>query len=278
MTTDRYNGSLRLRRKYGMRGYGIYSRIVELILSASNKRIKYDVDDLVYDMREDAEIIKDVAENFGLFDLVDGYLEDPYSKTPEAIKAEIEAKKAAARSEASRKAAATRKAKREAEKAKQQQEQPTRGAVTKVLESIQTVQTPERVTAPAPDDPSPTAETFEDPRSELFEQVKNEWNKRFGRTYRRYAALNPDSIVWNNFLSSSKTYELRDYIDAFDQATNETFVWQFKDVLKPSNMQRLLSNAEIERARKRQNEPVVDYQTQEMIDYASANKLNWDEL
>lgn len=278
MTSDRFNGSLRLRRKYGMRGYGIYSRIVELILSAPNKRIKYDVDDLVYDMREDAAIIKDVVENFGLFDLVDGYVEDPYAKTPEAIKAELEAKKAAARSEASRKAAATRKAKREAEKAKQNAEicaEP----VAPLAVQVQPVSA--RIDAPVVEETNEPYDDSRDPKSDLFDRVKDLWNRTFDRTHRVVHDLSPDAITWNNFTQSAKTYGLRDFEDAFNAAKKDLrFAWQFKDALKPSNMQRLLSAAEIGRQaeanKRRQNEPELTFEQREMIEYANERGWNWD--
>ena len=59
--TDRYNGANRLRRLHGMRGYGIYCRIVELCASAPGKKLRYDLDDLVYDMREKRELVKEIV-------------------------------------------------------------------------------------------------------------------------------------------------------------------------------------------------------------------------
>lgn len=247
-THQQYNGALRVRRKYGMRGYGIYTRIVELIQSAPDKRIRYDVDDLVFDMREDAETIKDVVENFGLFTIKDGFLEDPYLQTQETP---VEA----------------RREPQQAQETKHTQERPRVELAT--FDAI-------------PEQSEPTEPEEEVGRSEisqLFDAVKAEWNKVFARSYRVYRDIIPDAITWNNFVESSKVYSLPDFKDAFARAKTDKFNWQFKDVLKPANMQRLLSLVETERqaeAAKRaaEDDKLTDEQ-KEVIQYADSMGWNW---
>ena len=286
MTSDRYNGTVRLRRQHGMRGYGIYCRIIELIQSSPDGRIAYDVDDLVYDMREESNLIKEVVESYGLFDIVDGNLEDPYSKTPEAIAEAIEKQKHTNRSNAAKKAAATRRARREAEK--KQRERETAPEFPTMSDAPLAV--PERTDADLSQKQEPFNPTIEDgeideladrdPQSELFDKVRDAWNKAFERTYRVNRDLAPSAVCWQNFSESSKIYALQDFIDAFSAARRDKFAWQFKDALKPANMQRLLSQAEIERQaeanKRKQNEPELTFEQREMIEYANAKGWNWD--
>lgn len=281
---ERFNGSLRLRRKFGMRGYGVYSRLVELVLSSPNKRVPYDLGDFAFDMSEDEDFIKQVVEDFGLFDVKDGFLEDPYTKTPEAVEAERQAKIRANRSEGAKKAAATRRAKKEAAEREAATIEPVVVAKVAPLPVAETVVkenlTTEKVEEPTSWEPTESADPFEmerSPESILFDKIKDEWNAVFGRTYRRYVDLTPSSIVWENFKRSSEQYELDDFKDAFKQASREKFGWQFKDVLKPSNMQRLLSNFEIQKKveAEAKPEPQYDFETQELIKYGEARGWNW---
>lgn len=233
-TIQHYNGALKVRRKYGMRGYGIYARIIELIQSSPTFRIEYNLDDLVFDTREDKDVIRDIVENFGLFRIVDGYLEDAQmaeTNVPEPKKTE--------------------------EKPRPRVELATFDAI----------------------EPTQDGQEERSPASELFDKVKAAWNEIFARTYRVNRDIIPDAITWNNFMESSKTYSFQDFVDAFNRARTDSFNWQFKDAMKPSNMQRLLSLAEIERqaeaAKKAKEEEGLSFEQREVIDYANQKGWNW---
>lgn len=248
--SERFDCTVRLRRLYGMRGYGVYCRVAEITASAPEKKIKYDVDDLAYDMREEPDFIRQVVEEFGLFVIEDGWLEDAFNRSPEAKERERQEQIKRNRSEGARKAAATRKAKKEAAQ----------------------TQTP----TPAPIlSPDVEPVEFVSDESARFDWLKEEWNKRFRRSRRGYFDLTPDPITWKNFRDSSAIYGDADYRDAFDQAlADQKFAWQFRDVLKPSNMQRLLSAYEMEQKSK---EEMTEDQ-KELIEYADKHGLNWDDF
>jgi len=63
---------IKLLRKYGMAGYGIFWTIVEMLYNNDNS-LKVDYDDLAYELRIDAKIIKSIINDFGLFVMNDGY-------------------------------------------------------------------------------------------------------------------------------------------------------------------------------------------------------------
>ena len=239
--SERFDSAVRLRRLHGMRGYGVYCRIAELTASSPSKKIKYDVDDLAYDMREDVAFIRQIVEEFGLFVIEDGWLEDAFNRSPEAKERQRQEQIKRNRSEGARKAAATRRAK----KAQAAPDEPE----------------PEPEEEPAP---APTVETIEtadrDSDSARFDRIRDEWNNRFRR-------------------ESSAIYSDADYCDAFDQALNDQkFSWQFKDALKPSNMQRLLSAFEMEQQKKRKEMQELTPEQQELIEYGNKHGLNWDDF
>ena len=62
---------LAIRIKYGMRGYGIYFGIIEILRESAGYQMINDCSTLAYDLREDVETITDVVKNFGLFDFKD---------------------------------------------------------------------------------------------------------------------------------------------------------------------------------------------------------------
>lgn len=261
---DRYSASLRLRRQHGFRGYGVYMRLIELCNNAPDKKLRYDLSDLEYDTREDTAFLKTVIEDYGLFVIEDGYFSDVYQHTKEIKEAEEEEQRRQKRSEAAKRGAATRRARQEAKKASEPE--PDQLQLFRVNEQVS--KTFEESTP----DPEPEAQTDE---SRMFDAVRDEWNKLFGRTYRRNNNLVPTPIEWNNFIQSSKQYTLQDFIDAFTQASREkNFAWQFADALKPANVQRLLSNYELSKRNEKKDEN-IDFQTQEMIDYGERMGWNW---
>lgn len=63
--------TLRLRMKHGCLGYGIYTIINEMLANAPGWKLARDYDTLSYHLREDADIIRSVVEDFTLF-VLDG--------------------------------------------------------------------------------------------------------------------------------------------------------------------------------------------------------------
>ena len=268
--SEQFDCTVRLRRLHGMRGYGVYCRIAELTASSPTRKIQYDVEDLAYDMREDCAFIRQVVENFGLFVVEDGWLEDAFNRSPEAKERERREQIKRNRSEGARKAAATRRAQKEANANAQANLQPNAQANAQAPQSVEQPQAPGEAEGGAPELARET---------ERFNRIRDEWNKRFRRSRRAVTTLTPDPITWRNFKESSAVYSDDDYCDAFDQAgKDQKFSWQFKDVLKASNMQRLLSAFEMAQRKKREEEIELTPEQEELIQYANEHGLNWDRI
>src|SRR3990167_8107806 len=58
---------LAVRIKHGMRGYGIYFGMIEILRESAGYQMLNDWSTIAYDLREDVKIIEDVAKNFNLF-------------------------------------------------------------------------------------------------------------------------------------------------------------------------------------------------------------------
>lgn len=63
-----------VRMKYGMRGYGIYFGIVEMLREARGYELPDVLSTIAYDLRESESDIEDIVKNYGLFTLKDGVL------------------------------------------------------------------------------------------------------------------------------------------------------------------------------------------------------------
>jgi len=75
-----------IRIKYGVRGYGIYFCILEIMCSTKNQTIKTNFETLAYDLREDAKVIEDIVRNFGLFKIKRGvFYSESFKKRMEAL-------------------------------------------------------------------------------------------------------------------------------------------------------------------------------------------------
>ena len=57
----------RVRQKFGAAGYGIYFMLIEMLRDADDNYLVLDYDMLAFDIREDAELIRHIIEDFGLF-------------------------------------------------------------------------------------------------------------------------------------------------------------------------------------------------------------------
>lgn len=58
---------IEIRSNYGMRGYGVYFGIIEILREANGYQLPTNYKAIAYDLREDEEIIKNVIEGFDLF-------------------------------------------------------------------------------------------------------------------------------------------------------------------------------------------------------------------
>lgn len=63
---------IKLKRKYGAKGYGIYFQIIEMLRESNDFVMSFDVEILSYELRENLDEIKDILENFGLFTIKNG--------------------------------------------------------------------------------------------------------------------------------------------------------------------------------------------------------------
>ena len=59
-------------RKHGMLGYGIFWAIIEDLYNNANA-LKLDYEGISYDLRVDVEIVKSIINEFGLFQIKDGF-------------------------------------------------------------------------------------------------------------------------------------------------------------------------------------------------------------
>jgi len=59
---------LRLRKKHGAAGYGVYFMLIEKLMETDERMLDLDYDMLAFDLRVKKDFIKSVVENFGLFE------------------------------------------------------------------------------------------------------------------------------------------------------------------------------------------------------------------
>ena len=70
---------MKLRMKYGPEGYGIYFMIIEILRDIENYTLHIsDVESICFDIRSDADIVKDIIKNYNLFVFEGDYF---YSKS-----------------------------------------------------------------------------------------------------------------------------------------------------------------------------------------------------
>lgn len=64
---------LKLRSKHNAKGYGIYFMLIEMLHDANENKLQCDFDAIAYEVREKPEDVQDIIENFGLFEIKDGF-------------------------------------------------------------------------------------------------------------------------------------------------------------------------------------------------------------
>ena len=130
----------------------------------------------------------------------------------------------------------------------------------------------------SPQDPQDTEE-YDGDFLNRFNEIRNFWNETFKRkTPRRVVPesdFNISTDVITNFAKSCSIYTDEDFKDAIRQASEEDFSWQFKDVLKGSNMQRLLSNLEIRMRKQKDQEENLTKEQKELMEFGDAQGWNW---
>ena len=58
---------INIRKKYGLLGYGIYFCIIEMLCSHTKYEMELDIDNIVFELKEDKKIIEDIILNNNLF-------------------------------------------------------------------------------------------------------------------------------------------------------------------------------------------------------------------
>jgi hypothetical protein len=67
---------VKLRRKLGMAGYGIYWCIIEILREEADHKMKLtDLDDIAFNLGVDIETIGDIIKSFGLFSIMGEYFQ-----------------------------------------------------------------------------------------------------------------------------------------------------------------------------------------------------------
>ena len=63
---------LNLRIKHGMRGYGIFWSIIEMLRDENSYKMRLECERIAFELHEDSEVIKSVINDFDLFKIKDG--------------------------------------------------------------------------------------------------------------------------------------------------------------------------------------------------------------
>ena len=62
----------KIRKKYGLKGYGIYFCVIEMLCCQKKYTMKLDLESLAYDIQEDEKVIEDILKNYDLFTIKKG--------------------------------------------------------------------------------------------------------------------------------------------------------------------------------------------------------------
>jgi len=71
---------MKIRKKYGCLGYGIYFMLIEMLRSACKYTIKLDIENIAFDVKAEEKIIEDIIKNYGLFRINKGSFYSPSLK------------------------------------------------------------------------------------------------------------------------------------------------------------------------------------------------------
>ena len=230
----------------GLAGYGLFWRIIETLYETLNCELEYDLAGLSALFNCEEELVRSVVEDFGLFTVSDGVFWSESAKARFGVYRDSEEAKKERRSEKCRRAgllsAAARKAKQEKysnverpkSKADENQEKQEE-IVSDVSDSID---------APACEEPSETSveEEFGMDEEPAAERVIALWNAVFDGSPEAYRGLTLDPVSYARLMDAFRAgYSLDDIARTFPIARDDNFGWTLKNVLKPDNIQLLLT-------------------------------------
>lgn len=129
---------IRLRMRHGAAGYGVYFMILERLRECSGYLSRADYEIIAYDIHEDAEMVRSVIEDYGLFELTDGG--EMFFSPSLSSRMEIKDAATARRSEGGRKAMSRRW---EQQEQSQEQEQPDNSVISDLQDSYNKKETKE---------------------------------------------------------------------------------------------------------------------------------------
>ena len=290
----RYAAALRVRRNYGMRGFGVYNAVAGLVGANPKRRIVYDLQEICWELREEKEYVRKIIEDFDLFVIEDGYLIDAFAQTPEIKERELQEEKRRRRSEAAKRGAATRKARAQAasnptqtptvveteEVAAQPDAEPTPVATVTLPAPVQTPANPidednafVRPNYAVPDSYFQSDAKYDWKKFyERFENIRSYWNNLFidsNRPMRAYM-VDPSSMMIEYLKETFSLYTDEQIKKAFDYAAEQEFLWEFRFTIKPKNIRKLLSEKE-QAEWKMVNE--LTYEQRELMQYAQDQNL-----
>lgn len=280
-TVDSFAVTVNLRYALNMLGYAVYMRLVELCGAAPDKRLRYDVKALAWEMRVEEKTVESVVRDFGLFVVGDGYIEDAHNKSEATILAEKKEALSVKRSIAGLKGAQTKAHKKvdaeidEQVVAKEMPllkcvEKTESAAPKKAPEVYQTFEDCEVVFDDTPVDPA-IVET-----REKLEVVRNAWNETFKGTRRLAQWLDPPADVWHEFSESIKYHEVQDFVDAFKEARKDArFSWTFRIAIKDKNVTMLCGRTELAEQQKKNEEENLTLAQRENLEYVRRHGIEW---
>lgn len=224
-------------KTYGARGYGVYWLLLELLANVDENELEYNLKKLSVLIDVDESLIREIIEESGLFQVENNVFWSPLLKEQSCSYAvSVEQRKQAIR---------RRWDKVKSQAAQQQKEasepQETPPEPQKTQEEPQEAQE-EPITA----QPTLALESDQEPLSAgIFDGIIEAWNGCFTGTKQEYRGFSLDAISYNRARESLQSgYTLDDMERAFEIAKSEDFAWLLKDVLKPENLQRLLTRGE----------------------------------
>lgn len=71
---------IRIRKKFGAKGYGIYFMIIEMLRTSKNYALKFDLETIAFDIKEDEKDIEEIIKNYSLFTIKNGVFYSPSLK------------------------------------------------------------------------------------------------------------------------------------------------------------------------------------------------------
>lgn len=240
---------LRLIQELGYEGYGIFWAIIERMAETKDCKLETDFDILAWSMHIDREQLVQVVTEYGLFVMSeDGeYFWSESAKKRHELRANAGRPKHGPVATVPAPPARKRGRPRKNPLPEQTAVEPAVEPVPEVQEAapVQDTTTAEHTGIVEPETVEPESE--QEPEVEQTMQIPAEcivdaWNEAFGDTVQRYRGFTLDAISFDNARRAfALGYTLEDIKKAIKQAQREPFAWLLKHVLKPDNIQLLLT-------------------------------------